>query len=262
MRRFIFIAVLLLLSCAKKTVEIDLGRINLPEVLTKVKEANEGARSIKGIASITIKTPDRSVSFKQVTIVEESNLLYLEAIAPFGRTAGMVISDGKKTYVILPEEKRVFDNFKEFDFSYIYPDLPVKITINNLVNLLLGRLPEGQMNEDSEVQLSVKSNHIILTFLNSGKEDSVLWVNPINYRIEKAKINLQGGVQANCEFKDFKDIGSGVSFPTKIELKLDRFSISVKYDEEVEINGDLDKNLFKPNQPLARIEKKFQNLYN
>lgn len=254
--------ILLLFSCAKKNVEIDLNQINLPEVLTKVKEANGGARSIRGLASITIKTPDRSVSFKQVTIVDESNLLHLEAIAPFGRTAGMVISDGKKTYVILPEEKRVFDNFKEFDFSYIYPDIPIKITVNNLVNLLLGRLPEGSMNEDLEVRLSVKSSYLILTFLNSGKEDSILWVNPINYRIEKAKINLQGGVQATCEFKDFKDIGSGVSFPKKIELKLDRFSISVKYDEEVEINGDLDKNLFKPNQPLARIEKKSQNLYN
>jgi outer membrane lipoprotein-sorting protein len=259
LRWFLLVIVLLLSYCARKTVEIDLSRINLQEVLTRVKETNEGARSIKGLAYVTIKTPDRSVSFKQVTIAEESNLLHLEAIAPFGKTAGMVISDGEKTYVILPEEKRVFNNREEFDLSYLHPDLPLKLTINNLVNLLLGRLPEGPINEDGEVQPSTNSNYLVLTFLNNGKVERVLWVNPVNYRIEKAEINLHGGVKATCEFEDFMELGSGASFPKKIKLKLDRIWISVNYDEEVEINGVLDKNLFKPAKPIAIIEKKHQN---
>jgi outer membrane lipoprotein-sorting protein len=263
LRRFILILVLLLFSCATKTVNINLNQINLGEVLARVKETNQGAKSIKGLASISIKTPDKSVSFKQVTIAEESNLLRLEAIAPFGRTAGMLISDGEKTYVILPEERRVFDNAEEFNLSYLYPDLPGKLSINDLVNLLLGRLPEVAINEDSDVQLSTDSNYLVLTFHNNTKEERVLWVNPVNYRIEKAKINLDGGVKATCEFKDFIELSSGEgSFPKKIELKLDRFSISVKYDEEVEVNGKLDKNLFKPMQPFAVIENKSKNLYN
>jgi outer membrane lipoprotein-sorting protein len=262
LRRFVLIVVLLLSSCAKKDIDINLSQINLQEVLTRVRENNEGARSIKGLAYITIKTPDRSVSFKQVTIAQESNLLHLEALTPFGSTAGMVISDGEKTYVILPEEKKVFNNAHEFDLSYLYPDLSGKITVNNLVNLLLGRLPEGQIKEDGEVKLSKESNYIVLNFLRSGKEVSILWVNPKNYRIEKAKINLEGGVKATYEFEDFIRLGSGVSFPKKIELRLDRFWISVSYDDAVEINGQLDKNLFKPMRPFVIIENKYRNLYN
>ncbi len=262
LRRFALIVVLLLSSCAKKAVDIDLSQINLQEVLTRVRENNKGARSIKGLAYITIKTPDRSISFKQVTIAQQSNLLHLEALTPFGSTAGMVISDGEKTYVILPEEKRVFNNADEFDLSYIYPNLSGKLTVNNLVNLLLGRLPEGQINGDREAQLSIESNHLVLTFLGTGKEESVLWVSPINYRIEKAKINLDSGVKATFEFEDFIKLASGAYFPKKIKLGLDRFWISVSYYNELEINGQLDKNLFKPMRPFAIIEKKYRNLYN
>ncbi len=262
LRRFALIVVLLLSSCAKKAVDIDLSQINLQEVLTRVRENNKGARTIKGLAYITIKTPDRSVSFKQVTIAQQSNLLHLEALTPFGSTAGMVISDGEKTYVILPEEKRVFNNADEFDLSYLYPNLSGKLTVNNLVNLLLGRLPEGQINEDREAQLSIESNHLVLTFRGTGREESVLWVSPVNYRIEKAKINLDSGVKATCEFEDFIKLDSGAYFPKKIKLSLDRFWISVSYDDEVEINGQLDKNLFKPMRPFVIIEKKYRNLYN
>jgi outer membrane lipoprotein-sorting protein len=252
-----FLVLFLLLSCAKKNVQIDLSRINPLEVLKKAKEGEESIRSVKGLASVSIKTPDRKVSYNQVTVAEEPNLLHLEATAPFGRVVGMVFSDGAKIYVISPEEHRTFDSLQEFDFSYLYPGLPVKITVNDLVNLLLGRLPQEPEYEDADVRLNVESNYIVLTLLKDGKEEGVLWVNPLNYRIEKANINLSGGVLATCKFDDFKDLGTGIFFPKRIELKADGFSISVKYDEGVEVNGEIDRDLFKPKRPLARFEKPF-----
>lgn len=248
---------LLLLSCAKKKVEIDLGKIDLLEVLQRVKESQQSVKSVKGLASITIRTPDKRISFNQVTIAEEPNLLHLEALAPFGKVAGTIISDGEKIYVTLPKERRVFDKAEEFDFSSLYTGLPVKITVDKLVNLLLGCLAEPPEYDLSQVYLSAKSNYLILTIIKNGKEESVLWANPLNYRIERASLNLGGGVSAAYRFDDFKDAGAGVFFPKKIELKVDKFFISLKYDDEVEVNGKIDRNSFKPERPLVRFEKAF-----
>lgn len=245
------------MSCTKKMVEIDLDRVNLLEVLKKVKESQQSIRSVKGLASVTIKAPDKRVSFNQVTIAEEPNLLHIEALVPFGRAVGTIISDGEKIYVTFPKERRVFDRTQEFDFSSLYSGLPVKLTVDKLVNLLLGRLAEPPEYESSQVYLSTRSDYLILTLFKNGKEEGVLWVDHINYRIERANINLGGGVSVVYRFDDFKDVGPGVSFPKRIELKVDKFSISLKYDEDVEVNGNIDRNSFKPEQPLARFEKAF-----
>lgn len=253
----IFVCLLLLFSCAKRAVEIDLSRINLPEVLEKVRKAEESVESVKGLASVSIKSPERRVSFNQVTIAKEPNLLRLEALAPFGRTAAMVISDGVKIYVITPKEQEVFDSLHEFDFSFFYPELPVRITVSSLVNLLLGRLPEGRNHDDSQVQISKDSYHVILTFSDEGGRQDTLWVNPLTYRVEKAKIDLDGGVPAEYRFKNFKYIEAGISFPTRIELKVNEFSISINYNDQVAVNSEIDQNLFRPDSLLVGFEKEF-----
>lgn len=248
------------MSCAKKKVEIDLGKVNLLEVLKEVEKSQQSVKSVKGLASVTIQAPDKRISFNQVTIAEEPNLLHLEALAPFGKVVGAVISDGEKIYVTFPKEKRVFDNAQEFDFSSLYTGLPVKLTVDKLVNLLLGHLAEPLGYDLSRVYLSSKSNYLILTFFKNGKEESVLWVNPLNYRIERANLTLSDGVSAAYRFDDFKDAGSGVFFPKKIELKVDKFFISLKYDDEVEVNGKMDRNSFKPERPLADLKKHSKSL--
>jgi len=249
------LCLLLLLSCAKKTVEIDLSRINLPEVLNRVRQSEKGVGSVRGLASVSVRSPDRRVSFNQVTIAKEPNLLRLEALAPFGRTAGMVISDGQRIYVISPREEEVFDSVEEFDFSFFYPELPIKIKVDNLVNLLLGRLPEEPDYEGSRVQLSKESSSILLTFFDESRGKSILWINPINYRIEKAKISLNGGVMVTCKFGDFKEFGVGVYLPKRIELEVDEFSIFINYNDQVEVNRDIDRSLFKPRPSMVGFEK-------
>jgi outer membrane lipoprotein-sorting protein len=248
---------LLFLSCAKKNVEINLGKIDPLEVLKKVKESQQSIRSVKGLASVTIKTPDNKISFNQVTIAEEPNLLHLEALAPFGRVAGTIISDGEKIYVTSPNERRIFNRAQEFDFSSLYNGPPMRITVDKLVNLLLGRLDGLPEYESSQIYLSTRSDYLILTLFKNGKEKGTLWINSVNYRIESANLNLGGGISATYRFDDFKDISIGVSFPKKIELEVDNFSLYLKYDDEVEVNSNINRNSFKPEQPFARFEKAF-----
>ncbi|HXG30018.1 MAG TPA: DUF4292 domain-containing protein [Thermodesulfobacteriota bacterium] len=249
----LFLCLFFLLSCAKKTVEVDLRGVSLAEVLNRVRRSENGVESVRGLASVSVRSPDRRVSFNQVTIAEEPNLLRLEALAPFGRTAGMIISDGQKIYVFSSREEEVFDSAEEFDFSLFYPELPIRVRVDNLVNLLLGRLPEKPDYEGSRIELGKGSSHILLTLFDENGERSVLWINPINYRIEKAKINLDGGITATCRFGDFKDFGVGVYLPKRIEMEVDGFSISINYNDRVEVNRDVDRNLFKPRPSRGQI---------
>ncbi len=260
MKKHLILILPLLLSCAKKTVEIDIERIDVGDVISRVIDAEGSVNSVKGLASVKIESPFNNVSYKQVTIAEEPNLLRLEAIAPFGRTVGMIISNGEKIYVISAEERNEFDNLEEFDFSYFYPDLPVKITLKNLVNLFLGRLPEEPDFINSQVLLGTDDGRVVLTLFKGRKKESVLWVNPLNYRISKAMITLENGSTATCEFEDFIDVGNGTQIPRRIELRVDEYSISLKYDRDVDVNTDIDRNLFKPQPALAGLKKNSPNL--
>ena len=251
----LLLGVLFLFSCAGKTVEVDLATIDVPSFLTRVRQADKGIRSIKGLAYVRVKSPENSASFSQVTIAEEPNLLRLEALAPFGRTAVIVISDGERVHVISRREQQVFDSLEEFDLSLFYPDLPVRITVDKLVDILLGRFPGQHDYDDSSVRLSKESSYVRVAFTNDNEGEDVFWVNPVNYRIEKAKVNLDGKITAAYSYGDFKDFGAGASLPTSIKLKLDNFSISIRYDSGVEVNTEIDRGLFEFRPSLVTFEK-------
>lgn len=193
MKKYLILILPLLLSCARKTVEVDIGRIDIEDVISRVMGAKDSVNSVRGLASVKIESPNSNVSYKQVTIAEQPNLLYLEARAPFGRTVGVIISNGRKVYVISADERSEFDNSDEFDFSYFYPDLPVRITLKNLVNLLLGRLPEDPDFANSRVLVGADDGRIVLSLFKDNKKESVLWIDPANYRISKAMITMKNG---------------------------------------------------------------------
>jgi hypothetical protein len=242
----------LLLSCAKKTVDVDLREVELSEVLEEVRQNRENIRSVKGLASVRITAPENAVSFRQVTIAERPNLFYLEALDPLGRTAGIVTSDREKIYLIFGKERQVFDS-REFSLSSIYPQFPAKVSPDNLVNFLLGCPPKEINYDDSLVYLSDTPDHLLLTFFNENAEkEAVLWVNPSDHRIEKAQVNLDGQL-VTSEFRDFIKTDAGFLFPKSLELRFGNSLISVEYDDEVEINSDIDESLFQPWEPVAGL---------
>ncbi len=251
-----FLMVFLFLSCARKPPEIDLSKVDVNELLQRVAEVQGKVKSLKGLAYVNIKTPDRSVSFNQVTVVQEPDLLRIEALAPFGRTAGVVISNGEEVYVIFPQEYAVFSSLDEFDLSLLYPELPLTVSIDDLVNLFLGRVPQRiYLDKGIKTKLSVDSGYLVLTLSKNGRND-VIWVNPLTYRIEKAKLNLNGGVLGVLRFKRFKEFAKGVLSPQELELKTEGFRIHVIYEDTFEVNGNVDRELFNPKPYLVRFEKR------
>ncbi len=243
----ISILVVLLTSCAVKETGIDIEENNARVILEKI-ELYEGAiRSLKSLAKVKIKTPDQKISYTQATIAQRPDLLRIEALNPFGKTVGFLSSDGTNIYIISPSENAVYDSGATFDLAYVYPGLTLNISAENLVNLILGRLPVNVYDTATLPELSADKERIKLVF-HSGTNDiqNTLWVNSLNFRVEKAEFTLENGKRATINYEYFDSLIDGFYFPRIVDFASEGFSISIVYEPNVELNRDVNKTLFRP----------------
>lgn len=262
-RILISVMLLLIASCAPKVAVTDIQSVDPEEIVQRIELFENGIRSVKGLAKVRIETPQDKISYTQVTVAEEPDLLRLEALNPFGTTVGFISSDGKYIYIISSSERGRYDSGEEFDLSYVYPGLDLRITAESLVNLVLGRLPYRIYESDVNPELTADSGLIKLSFRNgeSGGYDSI-WVNSRNYRVEKAEFTVSGGKRATLSYIYFDGLVDGHYFPRVIDLDAGELSIKIVYEPDVELNEGIDSTLFKPSSDTASVEKKEYKIYN
>lgn len=251
----ILIFILALASCGAKKSAVQIEDDNLSTILEKIELFEGAVRSLKGLAKVKIKTPDNKISYTQVTIAERPDLLRLEALNPFGKTVGFISSDGTNIYIISPSERGVYDSSTSFDLAYVYPGLNLKITATNLVNLILGRLPDEIYDLKSTPEMSADGDLIKLDFSSSNSsEPNSLWVNSTNNRVEKAKFNLDQGANAVVTYEYFDSLVDGFYFPKTIDFASEGLSITIIYDPDLELNKSVNKSLYKPARETAKFE--------
>lgn len=251
---------LLASSCARKAAEVDLTRADPGEIIEKVELFEGGVRSVKGLARVRIETAADKVSYTQVTIAERPNLLRLEALNPFGSTVGFISSDGKQIYIISSAERGVYDAGEEFDLSYVYPGLDIRITAESLVSLVTGHLPYKIYESQTKPVIAADAGLIKLTWRDGDPGgENTMWVNSDNYRVEKAEFTLANGERASLSYEYFDGLVDGHYFPRTIEFDTGGLSITIVYQPDVELNGGVDRALF---TPQAAIEKSGTQNYN
>lgn len=252
---FCSIFIISITSCGVKKEAVQLEGTNTDSILEKIKLYEGAVRSLKGLAKVKIKTPDNKISYTQVTIAERPDLLRLEALNPFGKTVGFISSDGSNIYIISPSERGVYNSNTKFNLAYVYPGLNLEITANNLVNLILGRLPENVFDLESDPELTTDNGKLKLTFnSNNSQEPNSIWVNSSNYRVEKADFNLDEGTRATIKYEYFEDLINGLYFPKVIDFTSEGLSITIIYDPDLELNQKVDKSLYKPAAKTAKFE--------
>jgi len=237
----IVFSLIFFLSCAKSIELPDISNFNSNELVKTVAEKESLINTVKGIALVRLKSPEKKVSFKQVTIVKDPNILRLEALAPFGRTVAMVISDGTKVSLEVSSEKLVFYRVEDFNFSDFYGFIPVKIGIQELTDFLLGKIPVHIFNDKYNLGVDEKEGLILL---ESKTSKNIIWINHNYVRVAKASIYLENGDHVNVSFNKFREIEPELFFPFEMELKYEDFSIYVKYDYDVDINKNIRDDLF------------------
>lgn len=245
-----------LISCAaKKEAAIIEGR-DTSEILEKISLYEGAIKSIKALAKVKIRTPENKISYTQVTIAKRPDLLRLEALNPFGKTVGFISSDGNTIYIISPSERATYDSNNEFDLAYIYPGLNLKITSYNLVNLILGRLPKDTFDMKSNPELSTEEGLIKLSFASAySSSPNFLWINGQNSRVERADFTLPQGQRAKIRYEYFEGLKDGFYFPKTIDFTTGNLSIAIVYEDDIELNRDVNKRLFRPSLESAKFVK-------
>ncbi|NIQ13546.1 MAG: DUF4292 domain-containing protein [Candidatus Dadabacteria bacterium] len=232
-------------SCASRPLKLNVDTIHLSNTLKDVKQNNLNNNSIKALARVSISTKTDKIFFDQVTIAKKTDYLRLEAMAAFGTVVAQVLSDGDKVYFITKEEKIVFEDAKDFNFSSIYPNLPEELKVDNLVNVLLANPPFNIWEDKFKVEFDGNNSNLILVF---DRIDNLrIWVNTKIRVIEKINYLLTNGDVAEIIFSDFKYCDSDIYFPKNILLKTSDYNLGIIYNDDLKINDTLNISVFKPN---------------
>lgn len=244
MKYSLILLVFLFASCTTRSYDLVVDQIDIKELISEVKENESSFNSLKAFANISIQSKQEKIFFDQVTIVKKPDLLRLEALAAFGTTVAQVLSNGSKIHFITRSEKLVFDNTDDFSFSYIYPDLPSNLNVNNLVNVLLGSAPFNVWNDPYSIQFSGVKNSFSIIF--ERKDDLKFDINTKYKVIEKVSYKLHNGDEVEIEFSNFTSVEDKKYFPMNILIKSSEYILMVKYDDKLSLNESLGISLFQP----------------
>jgi len=261
----ILVALLLVLSasCAPKGPVEGPGEMTAAEVASKAALLNSSVKSVKGLARVSISAPGEKISYTQVTVANEPDRIRLEALNPFGSTVGFISSDGESIYVISSSGRDVYGGDEEFDLAYIYPGLNLRVTAESLVNIVLGRLPYSVFSSGREPVLSTDGPLLMLVYPGAaGGGEDIVWLDPSTFKARKAEFSLEGGRTASVSYEYFGSLIAGHYFPRRIEFESKGLSITLVYDEGVEVNVPVDSSLFRPSASSGAIANNRPENYN
>ena len=243
--RFCYIVIILLSvsSCLPKVISINYESLDLDEILEKIGTENNKRKTLQGIARIRAKNNFDSFSVKQVTILESPHMFRLEAIAAFGQTFAMVVSNGERVVFKTRDEQIVFEDVKKFSLTYFYPGVPSVIGTKELVDLLLGKVPFGLWNQDYDLSVSKKDNLLIVKYMNLNGTQTVLYLDLINECIKAADIWVSGDDVLHIEYLDYINIDN-THFPRKIILNYLSNELKIGYEKDLILNKQIDTSLF------------------
>lgn len=234
-----------LLSCATKNVDINVEKIEIRNILDSINSAHNDITTLKGFARVKALNRFDSVNFNQATVLKSPDMFRLEAFAIFGQTVAVVISDGEKVYFRTRKEKLTFEEAQSFNLSYLYPEVPSDLTTPELINIMLGKVPFGLWNEDLNLDIDGSEKKLLVAFKNMNGTKTVLKIDPLYKRVENAVVELSSGDTLSIDYGEYFEI-EGYFFPKKIKLLYSSNELSIRYDDNVSLNSDIESSLFFP----------------
>lgn len=232
----------LLLSCAGRTPG---GIRPEAEVSTFLESALENHRSffsVKSRAAVSINSPEGDMFFDQVTLARRPDLLKVFLLAPMGETLARIVSDGSSVTMKTRGEEIVFADAGDFRISYLYPGLPSRLEMSDLVRFLLGDLPFPLPRGSYSSGLSENGKGMLFTF--SGQRRVEIAVDPRRNVVTGADYEFPDGATAEVSFSGFRKLPAGGYFPSRLTFVSGDRTLKVKYADDLRVNSPVDPSLF------------------
>ena len=109
-------------------------------IIDTIKQTNIDLVQFKCIGKITVSEPKQPVqSYRSAIAGQMNDHLRIDLFAPFGGAAGSVASDGKYLYLAMHASRKYYK--KRFSNGSLYRFVKIDITVEDLLELLVGRIP-------------------------------------------------------------------------------------------------------------------------
>lgn len=115
-------------------------------------------QSLQGLAKVRVETPQRTLSGRQVLIVDAPDRLRAETLSPFGTPLLVLAASGGRLAASLPGERLYYHGAATPENLGRFSRLPLRLT--DLVDILLGRPPllpaaqlRGYIRDDGGLQI-------------------------------------------------------------------------------------------------------------
>ena len=159
------------------------------------------------------------VAINQITVLELPLKFRLEALAVFGQSVAVVTSDGERVVFRTSSDEITFPDVRNFNLSYFYPGIPEELKTEQLIELLMGKVPFGLWDEDYDVVLDKERAKIAVEYINSGNTITVILIDPVTGNIESADIVLEGESLLTINYTNYQELDSYLFPKNNIEYR-------------------------------------------
>lgn len=242
--RLVIVTTILIIfaACVPKQAPIYYENINIPEIMRLAESQQDKIHSLRGMARVKAKSKYDDLVIKQVTLLKVPLKFRLEALALFGQSIAVVTSDGNQVIFKTSHDQVVFPDVRNFNLSYFYPGIPTELKTEQIIDLLLGKVPFGLWSEEYDVSFDKSKQKLLVDYKNSNNTQTVLTLDPVSGYIEYADINLDGKNILKISYTNFTKLDNLI-FPKTIYFKYLSYELSIKYSE-INLNDKINDSLF------------------
>ena len=240
---FLLLSVFILLSCAKKIEPVDFSLLDTDQIINDIEVYQDSVKSLRGMARVRAKSSFEDVTISQATLLDAPDRFRLEALAVFGQSIAVLVSNGEKVIFKTRNDQIKFEDATSFNLSYFYPGIPSDVKSSQLMDILFGRVPFGLWESGGEYEIGNNDNMLTISYINIKGRPAVLYVDPISLRLASAEIELDGGELLIITYSNYIN-QNDINFPRDIHLSYAKDELSIKYEKGLELNGKIDESLF------------------
>jgi outer membrane lipoprotein-sorting protein len=239
---------LALALCASGCVHVDFSKLETPSgpaLLKEVDELEGHVQTVKGSGRVQAKSPQGGGETGAFLAARAPGALHLELLDFFGSPVEVLVSDGR-TFGLYQRDKGTYLRGPA-TAATISRLLPVDVSAEDLVAILLGRTPRLQV-APSSVEPDEEAQAYRVTLVDGARKQT-LWIHPISKRVLRSVLEGPGGYSLLFE----QPIpNAGVPFARQVTFTDATSTVVLRWsNEEVELNTELDGALFQMTPPAG-----------
>jgi hypothetical protein len=245
-RSFFLARALVVAAAAGCAHPVDVTKLPTPDASALLKEVDELQSytvQVKGSARVAVKTPQASGETGAFIAAREPGQVHLELLNFFGSPTQVLVADGASFGLYQRDTSTYYHGTTSIES--LARVLPVRLTPDELVDILLGRTPRLPVPPTSVVpDADAQAYRVVLV---QGERRQTLWIHPVSKRVLRSVLEGPGGYQLVFENRQTT---SGLPFARKVTYSDATNSVVLRWSpEDLELEGTLEPALFRVSPP-------------